>query len=87
MKTTRTHRPQAIRRSRRTFTAIYEECEGWIAAHVVEIPGVNTQGRTMPEARDNLKEALSLVLTERRRMDAAERPASGVKEEKVTVEA
>jgi len=30
--------------------------------NVEEMPGVNTQGRTLAEARRNLKEALTLVL-------------------------
>jgi predicted RNase H-like HicB family nuclease len=31
-------------------------------AYIKEIPGVNTQGRTLAEARSNLKEALALIL-------------------------
>lgn len=31
---------------------------GWIE----EIPGVNTQGKTLKEAKENLKEALLLIL-------------------------
>jgi len=31
-------------------------------AYVEEMPGVNTQGRTLAEARRNLKEALTMVL-------------------------
>jgi predicted RNase H-like HicB family nuclease len=46
----------------RTFTAIFEKHGKWYAAYVEEIPGVNTQGRTLAEARRNLKEALQLVL-------------------------
>lgn len=47
---------------KREFTAIYEKQGGWINAWIEEIPGVNTQGRTMREARANLKEALRLIL-------------------------
>jgi len=44
------------------FTAIYEKVpEGYIG-YVQEIPGVNTQGDTIEEARENLKEALELIL-------------------------
>jgi len=31
-------------------------------AYLREIPGVNTQGRTLAEVRANLKEALALIL-------------------------
>ena len=34
----------------------------WYLGWVEEIPGVNTQGKTLQEAKENLKEALFLVL-------------------------
>jgi predicted RNase H-like HicB family nuclease len=40
---------------------------------VEEIPGVNTQGRTLAEARRNLKEALSLILLTNRKLAARDR--------------
>jgi len=44
------------------FTAIFEQVpEGYIA-FVEEIPGANTQGDTLDEARRNLAEAEQLVL-------------------------
>ncbi len=48
--------------ARRQFTAVYRREGDWIAAFVEEIPGVNTQGRTMTEARANLRDALKMVL-------------------------
>lgn len=48
--------------NQREFTAIYQKRGKWIVAWVEEIPGVNTQGRTQKEARENLKEALQLIL-------------------------
>jgi len=57
------------------FTALYEKRGKWIVATVAEIPGVNTQGRTMREARANLREALRLILeTNRRLAEATFRP-------------
>jgi len=47
---------------KREFTAVYEKQDGWINAWIEEIPGVNTQGKTMREARVNLKDALRLIL-------------------------
>ena len=44
------------------FTAIYKKQGKWFLGWVEEIPGVNTQGKTLKEAKTNLKEALSLVL-------------------------
>jgi len=46
----------------RKFTAVYKKSGRWYSAWIEEIPGVNTQGRTLKEAKENLKEALSLVL-------------------------
>ena len=46
----------------RQFTAIIEKRGKWYVATVEEIPGVNTQGRTLAEARRNLKEAIQLVV-------------------------
>ena len=48
--------------NQREFTAIYQKKGGWTVAWIEEIPGVNTQGRTRKEAKENLKEALQLIL-------------------------
>ena len=44
------------------FTAVYMKRGRWYVAYVEEIPGVNTQGRTLAEAKRNLKDALVMVL-------------------------
>ena len=44
------------------FTAIYKKQGKWFLGWVEEIPGVNTQGKTLTEAKENLKEALALIL-------------------------
>lgn len=44
------------------FTAVYKKTKNWFVAWVEEIPGVNTQGKTLTEARENLREALFLIL-------------------------
>jgi predicted RNase H-like HicB family nuclease len=46
----------------RTFTAIYQQDGEWIVAWAAELPGANTQGRTLEEARENLVEAIQLIL-------------------------
>lgn len=44
------------------LTAVFEEAEeGGYIAYIEEIPGVNTQGETLDEARINLQEALVMV--------------------------
>ena len=50
------------------FTAVFEKRGRWYVAYVEEVPEVNTQGKTLKEARENLKEALSLVLETNRAM-------------------
>jgi predicted RNase H-like HicB family nuclease len=53
------------------FTAVFQKVpEGYIA-FVEELPGANTQGATLDEARENLQEAIHLVL-EANRMLAEE---------------
>ena len=45
------------------FTAVFKEApEGGYVAFVEELPGANTQGETLDEARDILREAVGLVL-------------------------
>ena len=36
--------------------------EGWIVARVVEVPGAMSQGRTRAEARENVIDALRVIL-------------------------
>jgi predicted RNase H-like HicB family nuclease len=69
----------------RKFTAVIKKKGRWYVAWVEEIPGVNTQGKTLPEARRNLKEALHLILEENRRL--AEKDFSGdTRREVISVE-
>ena len=44
------------------FTAVFEQDGDWWIGYVEELPGANTQGRTLEEARENLLEAVQLVL-------------------------
>lgn len=46
------------------LTAIYHQSGGWWAAWVEDLPGANTQGRTLEEARENVREAAQLMLEE-----------------------
>jgi predicted RNase H-like HicB family nuclease len=51
---------------RNEFTAIIERDGQWYIAYCLEIPGANGQGKSKAEALDNLAEAISLVLEDRR---------------------
>jgi len=51
---------------RNEFTAVIERDGEWYVAYCPEIPGVNGQGRTKDEARENLAEAIALILEDRR---------------------
>jgi predicted RNase H-like HicB family nuclease len=46
------------------MTIAYDEPdeEGWIVARVLEVPGALSQGRTREEARENVIDALRLML-------------------------
>lgn len=45
-----------------TLNAVYRKVpEGYIG-FIEELPGANTQGATLEEARENLKEAVALVI-------------------------
>jgi len=46
------------------LTIVYEVDEdGWHIASIPEVPGVHTQGRTRKEARENVLDALALMLS------------------------
>jgi len=50
------------------FTAIFEKHGDWYIGYVEEIPGVNPQGKTLEEVRENLKEALKLIIETNREL-------------------
>ena len=50
-----------------TLTAVFEEAEeGGYIGYVAELPGANTQGETLEEVRENLSEAMELILNANR---------------------
>ncbi|MEK7583434.1 MAG: type II toxin-antitoxin system HicB family antitoxin [Patescibacteria group bacterium] len=44
------------------FTAVFKKSGKRYIGWVEEIPGANTQGKTLKEAKENLKEALDMIL-------------------------
>jgi predicted RNase H-like HicB family nuclease len=60
--------PESNEDTNMKLTAAYKQVGDWRAAWVEEIPGVNTQGKTLEEARENLKDALEMVLQANREL-------------------
>jgi predicted RNase H-like HicB family nuclease len=50
------------------LTAVFKKFPQGYAAFVEELPGANTQGETLEEARQNLAEAVQLVLEANRQL-------------------
>ena len=46
----------------RTFSAIIEKVGDYYIGYIEELLGVNTQGKTLDEVRDNLREAIELII-------------------------
>lgn len=53
----------------RKFTAIYKKTGKGYSGWVEEVPGANTQGKTLKETKENLKEAVLLVLETNRMLN------------------
>ena len=45
-----------------TLTAVYLKVREGYIGFVEELPGANTQGKTLQEARDNILEAIEMTL-------------------------
>jgi predicted RNase H-like HicB family nuclease len=63
------------------YTAICERSGKWWAARVVEIPGCNTQGKTLKEAKINLRDALVGILQLNQELADEQASADAVKED------
>jgi predicted RNase H-like HicB family nuclease len=59
------------------LTAVFIEVPEGCIAFVEELPGANTQGDTLEEARENLQEAVALILEANREL--AEKTLTGQK--------
>ncbi len=70
----------------RQFTATFERSGNWWIGYVEELPGANTQGRTLEEARENLREAIRLILESQREIIRQEvKDAKQIVRESITV--
>jgi predicted RNase H-like HicB family nuclease len=68
------------------FTAVFERDGDWWVGYVEELPGANTQGATLEEARENLKEAVALLLETNRELTEKETSGREVLKEELVVE-
>ena len=59
------------------LTAIYKKVRSGYVAWVEEIPGVNTQGHTKRETRENLEDALREFIAARRMLTKREKVTQG----------
>ena len=60
------------------FTAVFRPVLGGYVGFVEELPGANTQGATLEEARANLEEAVQLVLEANRTLAREDSVGAGV---------
>jgi len=67
------------------FTAVFEQVGEWWIGYVEELPGANTQGRTLEEARENLKEAVQLIIEANRELARREAEGKNVIREELMV--
>lgn len=73
---------------RRDFTLIIVKEGQWYAGFIKEVPGANTQGKSIEEVQENIKEALEMVIESNTKhmFDDLEIKPKIIKEELVTVD-
>ena len=69
------------------FTAVFQKTDKWWIAFVEELPGANAQGETIDEARENLKEAVELILESNRELSEREFTGKNVIREELKIAA
>ena len=67
------------------FTAVFQKTDKWWIAFVEELPGANAQGETIDEARENLKEAVELILKSNRELSEREFAGTDVIREELKI--
>ncbi len=71
------------------FTAVYEEVPteegGGFVAYVEELPGAITQGETLEETRENLRDAVALLLEANRALARETQAGRKVIHERIAV--
>ncbi len=67
------------------FTAVFEQDGEWWIGYLEELPGANTQGRSLEEARENLKDAVRLLITANRELTRRELQGKTIIREELVV--
>lgn len=67
------------------FTAVFEQVDDWWIGYVEELPGANTQGETLEEARENLKDAVQLLIEVNREIARRESAGKNIVREELLV--
>lgn len=65
---------------RNEFTAVIEQDGDWFIAYSLEVPEANGQGRTKQEAISSLRDAIALILEDRREEGLRGVPADAERE-------
>ncbi|HVN17367.1 MAG TPA: type II toxin-antitoxin system HicB family antitoxin [Dongiaceae bacterium] len=72
-----------------TLTAVFEEVSpaegGGFVAYAEELPGAISEGDTLEEARENLRDAIALLLEANRELAAKRSPGKKVTRETIRV--
>ena len=68
---------------RNEFTAVVERDRRWYIAYCPEIPGANGQGKTKAAALKSLRDAIALILEDRRKDGLRGIPATATREKVV----
>jgi len=72
-----------------TLSAVYEEVPesegGGYVAYAEELPGAISEGDTLDEARENLRDAIELLLAANRELASKSHQGKKVAREKITV--
>ena len=69
------------------FSAVFEQVNDWWFGYVEELPGANTQGRSLDEVRENLKEAVQSIIETNRELPRRELQGKIFIREELTVPA
>ena len=72
-----------------TLTAVFEEVPpgegGGFVAYAEELPGAISEGDTLEEARDNLRDAIELLLEANRELAGKRSPGKKITREKIRI--
>ena len=72
-----------------TLTAVFEEVPpsegGGYVAYLEEFPGAITQGETLEEARENLRDAIETLIEANRELASQPRPGTKVTRERIQI--